>query len=412
MRGPRLGELRDGRPGRAGPGGLPLKASLLAGLAASLLFAAPASAQSFLGFRALGVPILTANGREIGLGNLGIGLGEVSVSPTDPASAARLEVPTITASMQPSWGDFEFGDQNGTTSTTRFPLIGVGYPVTSAGGVATVTLAGHMEQRWAGERTRNITLGDNVVSAEERFETDGGTTAARVGWAQLLGDHVAFGFSAGLYTGRRVEVFDRTLDSLAVGAEVRRYTEEHRSTYSGYTFSAGVGLDPHELIHLAGSIEWSSDLTRTPDEDGLGSVFSYGIPLRIHAGGTGRLTTRILLSTSVAYQDWSGAHGYEPGVTSGAPLAYGAGLEWAMIQRETRSLPLRLGYRSGSAPFRFESEDPSETAWTAGVGFNLAELDGVRYGWVDVGVERAVRTSLPLDESFWRVTVSLGVSRF
>lgn len=80
-----------------------------------------ASAQSFLGFRALGVPVEAVGGRPTSLGNLGIGLPMVAVSPTDPAAAARLAAPTITVSMQPSWGDFVMGDQSGTSRTTGFP---------------------------------------------------------------------------------------------------------------------------------------------------------------------------------------------------------------------------------------------------------------------------------------------------
>lgn len=371
---------------------------------------APAAAQSFLGFRALGVPVETAGGRALALGNLGIGLPGAALSPTDPAASGRLELPTVTVSMQPSWGDFQMDGQSGETHTTRFPLIAIGYP--ARGGVVSVSLAGHMEQRWVGVRRQVIPLGGVDVPIEDSFEIDGGTSVARLGWAQALGERLSIGVLAGLYVGRLEQVFDRRLDSLVVGSEVRPYSEAHRWGYKGYTLAAGFGLDPHELVHLGGALEWSSDLTETPDEDTTSGVNRYDIPLRLSVGGTGRLTQRLLLNGSMVYQDWSGAGGFVDGVASSRKTSWGAGIEWRAVQQEFRSIPVRVGYRSGAPPFRFESQDPAETAWSLGLGLNLVELEGTPFGWIDLAVERAERTSPPLDESFWRATISLGISRF
>ncbi len=370
----------------------------------------PAAAQSFLGFRALGVPIEAAGARALSLGNLGIGLPNIAVSPSDPAASARLLLPTVTVSMQPAWGDYTMGDQSGTTNTTRFPLIAIGYPATDSG-VVTLSLAGHMEQRWVGERNQVVRLGGVDVPIEDSFETDGGTSVARLGWAQPVARWLTVGASAGLYVGRLNQAFDRRLDSLVVGTEVRPYRENYQWGYGGYTFAAGVGIDPHPLIHLGSAIEWSSDLTETPDEDTQGGVNTYEIPLKLSAGATAGLTQRLLFNSSFVYQDWSGAGGFAEGTVSGRKMSWGAGIEWRAMQQEFRSLPIRVGYRSGAPPFRFAAQDPTETAWSLGVGFNLVELEGIPLGWIDLGVERATRTSLPLDENFWRGTISIGISR-
>ena len=370
-----------------------------------------ASAQSFLGYRALGVPVEAVGGRATSLGNLGIGLPLIAVSATDPAAAARLAAPTITVSMQPTWGDFAMGDQSGTSRTTRFPFIAIGYPATESG-VATVSVAGHMEQRWAGERTETVRLGDVAVPINDRFETDGGTSIARLGWAQSLGERISLGVSLGAYVGRLDQVFDRNLDSLVVGGDVRPYSEEYLWDYSGYAFAAGIALDPHDLIHVGGAIEWSTDLEESPRGETAGGVSSYGIPLKLSAGATGRLTQRLLVNTSFVYQDWSGADGFAAGVLSDNRMSYGWGIEWRALEQESRSFPLRFGYRRGAPPFRFDAQDPSESVWTAGIGLNLVELDGLPLGWVDLAIERGSRTSLPLDESFWRGTISMGISQF
>lgn len=402
---------------RAETRGAPVAGAIIASaLIASAVIAGvtprAASAQSFLGFRALGVPVEAVGGRATSLGNLGIGLPLVAVSPTDPAAAARLAAPTITASMQPSWGDFAMGDQSGTSRTTGFPFIAIGYPVGATGGVATVSVAGHMQQRWAGERTEDIRLGGLDVPINDRFETDGGTSVARFGFAQPFGERIALGVSVGTYVGRLNQSFDRTLDSLIVGTDVQPYSEEYLWDYGGYTLAAGIALDPHDLVHIAGAIEWSTDLKESPRGETVGAVNSYGIPLRLSAGATGQLTQRLLINTSFVYQDWSGAGGFASGVLSGNKMSYGVGIEWRAIQQESRSVPFRVGYRSGAPPFRFDAQDPSESVWTAGIGLNLVELDGLPLGWVDLAVERGSRTSLPLDENFWRGTISIGISQF
>ncbi len=381
---------------------------------ALVAMAAPgrASGQSFLGFRGLGVPVGVADGRSVALGNLGIGLTRVGLSASDPAAATQILLPSVFVSMQPMWGDFQLEDQSGTMRTTRFPLIAIGYPVPSVSGTVTLSLAGFLEQRWTGHTSRTVSLGGIDVPVDDRFTTDGGTSVARVGWAQRLGARFSVGASVGTYVGRLERVFDRTLDSLVVGGDVRPYTEESSWHYGGYTFSAGFGADPHDLIHLAGALEWSGNLKESPGEGTEGAENRYDIPLRLLWGATGRLSERLHLNTSFAYQDWSGADGFQAGVVSAKTLSYGVGLELEIIRRATRGFPLRLGYRRVVPPFRYRAEDPVETAWSLGLGINLVEVDGIRYGWMDVAIERAARSSSPLNENFWRGTVSLGIMRF
>ena len=383
-------------------------ATLLALLAAS---PAPAASQSLLGFRALGVPVGAVGSRTATVGNLGIGLAGVEVSATDPSASARVAFPTVSVSMQPAWGEFELEDQSGTTNTTRFPLIGIAYPVAAAGGAATLALAGFMEQRWVGEVPRTTVLQDEEVEVADRFESDGGMSTARIGWAQRIGSRLAVGVSAGAYLGRLDRVFDRTLDSLAVGEEAESFGRTGSWRYSGATVSVGFSADPHRLIHVAGAVEWSGELKATPRNDTDDDALTYSVPMRFLAGATGRLTPRLHFNASLAFQDWSQAAGFEDGTTASRKVGWGAGLEWTAVEGETRSFPLRLGYRRLAPPFRFASDDPLEVAWSAGIGLNLNQAGGVRFGWIDLGVERADRSSAPLVERFWRATISVGVSR-
>lgn len=384
-------------------------AALAAPLAAALV-PATADAQSFLGYRALGLPVGAADARAVALGNLGIGLPGVQLTASDPASAGALLFPTVSVSMQPSWGDFDLDGQTGTARTTRFPMIGIAYPVPGAQATVTLSLSGHMEQRWAGEQDRIVSLGGLDVPVNDRFETNGGSSVARLGWAQRLGERFSLGATVGTYVGRIDQAFERTLDSLVVGSDVRPYEEDSAWQYGGYTLSAGFATDPHDLIHLAGAVEWSGDLKQKPKLQTEGGERAFSIPLRLSAGATGRLSERLHINTSVAYQDWSAAQGFEAGVVSTEALSYGAGLEVQVIRRDTRSFPLRLGYRQGALPFRYRDQDAAESAWSLGFGMNLVEIEGVRFGWMDVAVERGTRASAPLSENFWRATISLGIS--
>ena len=393
-----------------------LRATALLAIVPPAFFAilppAETAAQSFLGFRALGYPVTASDGRTVGVGNIGIGLADVELSVTDPAAPSRLLMPTVSASMQPTWGSFEVGDETGSANSTRFPLIAAGFPVARANGVATISLAGFMEQQWIGERTETVVLGEDQALVEDRFETNGGASVARVGWAQRFGRRMSVGVTAGAYVGQLEQFFDRSLDSLAVEGTVRPYTETSRWRYSGYTFTAGFSADPHDLVHLAGALEWSGDIKENPHPGTEGGINSYSVPIRLSAGGTARLTPRLHLNGSVAYQDWSTATGFRDGVLSHLKFSYGGGVEWRAIQHDTRSFPVRMGFRRVVPPFRYQNSDPVETIFSLGVGLNLIEVEGIRFGWVDLAVERGSRSSHPLSEQFWRGTVSLGIMRF
>lgn len=379
--------------------------------ALALALPAAASAQSFLGARGLGVPVGAVDARAAALGNLGIGLGGVEVSASDPATWARLILPTVSITMQPSWGEFDLDEQAGNSRATRFPLLGIGYPVPRARGVVTVSLSGHLEQRWVAENQSTVILNGVEVDVEDRLSVDGGTSVIRLGWAQRIGSRFALGVAAGSYVGRLEEVFDRELDSLAVGGEVYSFLEENSWRYGGTSVTAGFSADPVDLLHVAGAVEWSGDLKEAPQEETT-EESTYSIPPRFSGGATGRLSPRLHLNTSVVYQDWSAAEGFRDGVVSARKWNFGAGLEWLAFDGETRSLPVRFGYRRLAAPFRYEEEDPVESVWSLGAGFNFVKSGDRRFGWMDVALERGARTSEPLSERFWRATISVGVSRF
>ncbi len=385
--------------------------AVLAAASAALAPGLPgaAEAQSLMGVRGLGVLGGAAGGRAAAVGNLGIGLAGVEVSASDPTAGKDLGVPTISLTMQPTWGEFELGAERGDVRTTRFPLVGIVFPLLGVRGAVTAAISGRMDQRWSGEVPRTVDLGEGGVPVSDRFQADGGISVVRAGWVQRIRGTFAAGVSVGAYLGRLDQTFDRALDTLTLGG-VQSFVQEGAWRYSGATVTVGASASPHRLIHLAGAVEWSGKLTESPSDDG--EPRTYAIPLRVLAGATGRLTSRLALNASLAFQDWSAASGFAPGTTSGSKFSYGAGVEATLAQGESRSVPLRAGFRRVAQPFRFESADPEETIWSVGLGLNLVETEGRRRGWVDIGAERGRRASAPLVEQYWRATVSLGISQF
>ncbi len=370
------------------------------------------SAQSALGARGLGAPVGALGARAAALGNLGIGLQGDEVSAGDPASWARLAVPSVVVTMQPTWGRFDLGEQVGSSRATRFPLLGIGYPVRRARGVVTLSLSGFLEQRWAAESSGTVVIDGMDVEVTDTFTANGGVSVVRLGWAQRLGRRLAIGANAGAYVGAIVETLDRGLDSADVGGTVYSFSKEDRWSYSGATFGAGVSYDAAGVLQLAAAAEWSLDLTQTPTGDTVATSASYAIPARFSAGATGRLTPRMHLNASVVYRDWGTAADFAEGVASARRWSVGTGLEWLIADGETRSLPLRFGYRRLAAPFRYRKEDPVESIWSLGLGLNLAKRGNLRFGWMDVALERATRQSAPLSERFWRASVSIGITSF
>ena len=62
------------------------------------------------------------------------------------------------------------------------------------------------------------------------------------------------------------------------------------------------------------------------------------------------------------------------GVTGNA-RTIGAGLEWGGPSALGRTWPFRIGYRRANLPFGPADSDPVESAFSAGIGINLAQVD-------------------------------------
>lgn len=381
-------------------------------LCGSLLAAPrPAQGQSVLGAGGLGFPLEPVDARSRGIGSLGVGLFGTALLPGDPAAAQALTVPLITATYQPSWSTFSFRGPERETNTSRFPVLGVAYPVAPLEAMASLTFASYLDQTWAVEQEGAIEIGGEPVDVLDRFTSEGAISALRFGWAQQVHERLDLAASVGTYLGEVQRTLLRSFDA----PSVQPYQESGSWRFYGPTVAVGATWDPVELVRVGASVSWSGEL-RADAVDGTDAPGDrIDLPTEYRAGVSGSLAPGITAHASLSHADWSEASGDgdEEGFsaeTSGSIWSVGGGLEWRGPGFLGRRFPLRVGYRRSEMPFRFDGSVPTESAFAAGIGLNLLELEELPLAAIDVSFETGNRSAGAFDESFRRATFTVRVA--
>ena len=386
-----------------------------------LALAFPAAGQSVLAAGGLGIPMDPVDGRGRALGSVGTGLFGTGVVPGDPVGAADLSVPTLTVSMQSAWLEVARGGAASTNRGTRFPALGVSFPVRDWG-VLTLTYGGVLDQRWTLERQGSVELGGGEQATfTDAFVSDGGVSAVRLGFGRRISPRLAVGAAVGALTGNLTRSFVRSFESPGVGVGVAPFETGGRWRYSGPTASVGVMAEVGELLRATGTITWSGTLDAVPIEETVAATGSYDMPMEIRAAVSGALAPQLDAVLSLAWADWAGAaDDLLGGGSAGGVLALGAGIEWEAPTLFGRGLPVRLGWRRAELPFRPGSEEGSqegsqdtvESSYALGLGFMMSAFEGIPLASIDVAVERGSRSGGAVSEDFWRSTVSLRIAGF
>jgi len=383
-------------------------------LLVGLLIAVPGAseAQSVFNSAGLGRPIDAVDGRARALGSAGIGLRGASLSPTDPAAAARLGFASAIMVAQPSWTEVtNAGAPAGDFRGARFPLLGIGYPL--KGGIATVQLGSMLDQRFEGSRTVSVEIGGAPVDIVDDFDQDGGVSTASLGFARGVTSEVAVGMNVSRYTGAVTRQLTRSFSGLGLeGAQ--SFSSGGRWSYSGFAVTAGASADLGTVGRAAASVRWSSDLKATASASTDGDSRTYDMPLEVRAGGSAVLAPGLIFVASGVLSDWKDVADDVLGpVAVGNANGFGVGLELSRFRMLGRSAPLRLGYRYTGLPFALGAdEEGSERAFTGGFGFVFNETAGILLAGADLALERGERTAGSLTERFWRATASIRVSGF
>lgn len=368
------------------------------------------SAQSLFAVGGLGAPVEAGDARSRALGGIGIGLPGSGVSLKDPAYAAGLLLPTVTATMQTVNAD---GSRNGVgvgLDATRFPHVGLAYPVGERG-MALFQYGSFLDQRWSVERRLNLDFQGGPVQITDTFRSDGGVSTLLVGGAYGVAPWLSVGVSAGLHTGSIRRTFTREFNQDQIGAPVNPFVTTAGWDVSGPVAVLGVRFAPLDLLQASASVTWSGALeARAEEGDETAEDREFSLPLEIRAGLSTVLTSAISATLGLSWADWSDTG--EDLTTGGAgqTLSVGGGVEWTGGSFLGRTSPVRLGFRRAEFPFEVDGERPVESAFALGSGLVLSELEGIPLAGLDLSVERGNRSAADLSEDFWRTTLTLRLS--
>ncbi len=365
--------------------------------------------QSVLSSGGLGFKMEPLDAVQRALGGVGPASRTATVLPGEPTSALDLLAPTVSFTLQPTWGDYTLGSDEGDFRGTRFPVLGFSFPL-GLRGVLTLTAGSVFDQRWeaATEGAANV-AGEEVPTAD-RFTSDGGMSTMLVGFAQRLSPSLALGASVGLYRGQVTRIFTRSFDSLTVTNPITPFVEGGKWTYSGPLASANVSWEPSTVIQMGATVAWSGIINARPTEETEGAEPDVDAPLEIRLASTVLLSPTVSFTAGIATSNWGDVG--DPrldSLTVGRVTTIGAGLEWNTGGFWAGTFPLRVGVRRTELPFKFRGASPTETTISAGFSVIMAQSFGIPLAAMDVAIESGSRSAGDLEESFRRLTVTLRV---
>lgn len=379
-------------------------------LVVAALVPASLQGQSIYNSAGLGLPVESLDARTRSLGNVGIGLLGSRVLPSDPAAAALLGIPGAVLTAQPSWVELGRTDtgETGSYQGTRFPLVGISYPAWDFG-MATFSFGSVLDQRYSGIRNATVDLEEGPVAVVDSFDVSGGISEVRLGLARPVGSAFQVGVSVGRYTGSTLRTLIRSLDGVSLTGTVSDFQEGGRWEYSGTSVTGGASMNVGQIARLAGSVTWSSELTAQADSEEQEDR-TFDLPLELRVGASAMLAPGLLVNASLRRASWGGTGDDLRTGTARDVTAYGAGIELSRARLLGRQAPIRVGYRSADLPFSLNGEPASETAWTGGIGLDLASTGPLVLAGLDLAVEWGERSEIGVVEDFWRGSLTLRVS--
>jgi hypothetical protein len=372
--------------------------------------AAPAAAQSALSARGLGYPLEGLDARARGLGGLTTGLAEPHLSLVNPAASVGLPAAGLTVTFQGDQISSQAGPAEQDYSTSRFPAIQAAFPIGQRF-VATIGYAAFLDQNWSAVRLDSIELSGQKVPLADRFLSDGGAARLRVGGGYRVGSRLDVGAALDVFTGALRDSITRSISG------VNTVTRGTDYTWEGLGYSAGARWRGNALS-VSAVVTGGGDLTAEPQDSGVVGK-GYSLPMTFDVGASARISQRTNAALSVRWAQWSAMEDDLGPSAAGDPAGYGGGvrdvmqvaggLEYEGMRLLGRPVPVRLGGRFTELPFAWEAdaEFADERAVTGGLGMLFSggaaalELSGER-GWR--GGDAA-----GIDESFWRVSLSLSL---
>ncbi len=390
-----------------------MRASFRCGLAACLALGVhgAASGQSLLSTGGLGLPSDGVDAWARGMGSLGTGLILPSLLPGEPTGALDLVfVPSVTFTMEPSWGTFSDGGSEGELRGNRFGMIGGAYPLGLRSTIS-LSLSSVFDQRWQVQEESTSNLGGRAVPTTDIFESDGGVAAVRVGYARRFSPSLGIGATVGLYTGSVTRTLERTFEEAGGATPITPFRSSGKWRYGGPLASVGAAWDPVAGVRIAASIHWSGTLKANATDDFDVADADFDIPIEFKVGGSALLRDGLVVSLGFSTADWGGiAADLQTPASVGRVVSFGGGVEYRLGRFLGGPFPLRAGFRHRDLPFGFGGAEATENSLATGVRLTLLEAQSIPLATFDIGFEYGTRDSGLLTEDFRRLSVTVRVS--
>jgi hypothetical protein len=388
-----------------------IRIRIAAAALAALAVAAPAArAQSVLSARGLGYPLEALDARSRGLGGITTGLGDPHLSLVNPAGMVGVPSAGLSVTFQGDEIASQTPGRDQDFGTARFPAIMAVFPI---GGrlVTSVGYAGVLDQTWSVRRIDSLELAGQRRQVVDDFLSEGGAARLRIGAGYRVLPRVDAGVALDVFTGALRDSAVRSIEGLIQSRQGANYT------WGGVGFSAGARWRGSALS-VSAAVSGGGELTAEPRDSGVAER-AYSLPLTLDAGASGRITQRTLAALSVRWARWSSVDEMLAESPAGDDAGYGGGsrdalqlsggLEYEGLRFLGRPVPLRVGGRYAELPFRWSAdvEFPNERAVTGGLGMLFSGGAAA----LELGGERGWRggSAAGLDESFWRLSLSLSL---
>jgi hypothetical protein len=367
--------------------------ALLFALLAAVLVAGrqPARADSIFSSRALGLPVVGADGRSWAMGGVTMALGGESFSSTNPALRAHFSRSGFTGMIIPEYRRPEDALGRANLRGYSVPEIAIVLPIPKRL-VASGEIVQELDMNWRFDSEREYS-GETL---QEYLESDGSLYAFSLGVARPFGRHLALGAGIEFHRGEseRTWILGASPGTPGFGS-----SDVVKNTYSGESVKLGVLYHALSWLDLGFSIRPGYTLSRDERlEAGTGYTevthSRVEMPSTIGAGCSltrGKFTagfdiestpygdTRFTAPSGFAMQDYTRlSAGIEltPSRDPFAPF-------W-------KRMPLRAGFMWRRLPSVLEGRGISEKSFLAGTGIAL----GSGVGRMDFFTQLTSRGSL------------------
>ena len=318
-----------------------------------------------------------------------------AINPAALAAGARY---SVYMQFEPEFRSTRLGGAEERVRVMRFP----GFSASGgwgkfAAGVSFTTL---LDRTWLNQYADTQSVGGIATPSSVIASSDGGITDARFAVAYALRPRLQVGLALHALSGQNRIDFGRVFsDSSGLGSAEQSST----LNFGGRGLSLGVIGMPVEDLVIGASLRTSGPLSVRQDGQSLASA---DLPSRMGIGASWIGIPNTTLSVRFDKTRWTrmAALGSTRMSTFDA-TDVGAGLEVVGPRIAGGATALRIGFRDRGLPFGVDGTAVGERTTSGGLSVPL----GRSRGQIDLGLQRATRTSSVATEQAWLLSLGFGI---